>query len=122
MPDLVQFFPTGEAETVRYHFLASLLLNEIQKQQQTIEEQEQCHTIDQQRRQLAELLKEKDARERNGRGIEHREIREGRRCSQRIYHGHYDGSRRDRRTRGVPVSVVAVDKSDTGRRHRLRGG
>ncbi len=40
MPELVQFSSGGRAETVRYHFLAPLLLNELQKQQQRNEEQE----------------------------------------------------------------------------------
>jgi hypothetical protein len=39
IPELVQFSASGEPETVRYHFLAPLLLNELQKQQRTIEEQ-----------------------------------------------------------------------------------
>jgi hypothetical protein len=45
MPELVQFSHTGEAETVRYHFLAPLLLNELQKQQRTIEEQRELITM-----------------------------------------------------------------------------
>ncbi|MGZ5385667.1 MAG: tail fiber domain-containing protein, partial [Acidimicrobiia bacterium] len=44
MPELVQFSPAGEAETVRYHFLAPLLLNQVQKQNRQIEEQQK--TID----------------------------------------------------------------------------
>jgi hypothetical protein len=40
MPELVQFSETGAAETVRYHFLAPLLLNELQKEQRRNEEQE----------------------------------------------------------------------------------
>ena len=40
MPELVQFWWGDRAETVRYHFLAPLLLNELQKQQQRNEEQE----------------------------------------------------------------------------------
>jgi hypothetical protein len=39
MPELVQFSPEGDAETVRYHFLATLLLNELQKQDRAIEVQ-----------------------------------------------------------------------------------
>jgi len=39
MPDLVQLSPAGEAEAVRYHFLAPLLLSELQRQQRMIEEQ-----------------------------------------------------------------------------------
>ena len=41
MPELVQFSSTGEPETVRYHFLAPLMLNELQRQQRTIDEQRQ---------------------------------------------------------------------------------
>jgi hypothetical protein len=37
MPDLVVYSPDGKPETVRYHFLAPLMLNEIQKEQRTIE-------------------------------------------------------------------------------------
>jgi hypothetical protein len=44
MPELVQFSPEGEAETVRYHFLAPLLLDQVQKQHRQIEEQQK--TID----------------------------------------------------------------------------
>jgi Chaperone of endosialidase len=40
MPELVQFSETGAAETVRYHFLAPLLLNELQREQRRNEEQE----------------------------------------------------------------------------------
>jgi hypothetical protein len=40
MPELVQFSPAGSAETVRYHFLAPLLLNELQKEQRRNGEQE----------------------------------------------------------------------------------
>lgn len=36
MPDLVRFSASGEPETVRYHFLTPLLLNEVRKQQQVI--------------------------------------------------------------------------------------
>jgi hypothetical protein len=39
MPEIVQFSASGEPETVRYHFLTPLLLNEVQKQQQVIEAQ-----------------------------------------------------------------------------------
>ena len=39
MPELVQFSEAGDPETVRYHFLPSLLLNEFQKQRKTIEQQ-----------------------------------------------------------------------------------
>ena len=51
MPELVQFSPSGEAETVRYHFLPPLLLDQLQKQEHKIEDQqkalaEQQKTID----------------------------------------------------------------------------
>jgi hypothetical protein len=36
---LVASAPDGKAQTVRYHFLAPMLLNEVQKQQRTIEAQ-----------------------------------------------------------------------------------
>jgi hypothetical protein len=39
MPDLVQFSEAGEPEMVNYHFLPPLLLKELQKQQKTIEQQ-----------------------------------------------------------------------------------
>ena len=39
MPELVHFSADGKPETVRYHFLPPLLLNELQKQHDTIEEQ-----------------------------------------------------------------------------------
>jgi hypothetical protein len=39
MPDLVQYSEAGEPEMVRWHFLPPLLLNELQKQQKTIEAQ-----------------------------------------------------------------------------------
>ena len=40
MPELVQFSPSGQAETVRYHFLPPLLLDQVQKQERKIEEQQ----------------------------------------------------------------------------------
>jgi hypothetical protein len=39
MPELVLFSDSGKAQGVRYQFLAPLLLNEMQKQQRTIEQQ-----------------------------------------------------------------------------------
>jgi len=39
MPELVQLSDAGEPEMVRYHFLPPLLLRELQKQQKTIERQ-----------------------------------------------------------------------------------
>jgi hypothetical protein len=38
-PGLVQFTPEGAPQTVRYHFLVPMLVNEVQKQRRTIEEQ-----------------------------------------------------------------------------------
>lgn len=38
-PDLVQYDPTGQPLTVRYHALSAMLLNELQKQHAKIEEQ-----------------------------------------------------------------------------------
>ena len=38
-PALVLFGPDGQPQTVRYHFLAPLLLSEVQQQRRTIEEQ-----------------------------------------------------------------------------------
>jgi trimeric autotransporter adhesin len=43
-PDLVVKTPDGKAETVRYHFLTPMLLNEVQKQQRKL--QSQAETID----------------------------------------------------------------------------
>jgi len=43
MPDLVAYNEAGEPETVKYHVLPALLLNEVQRQQRTIQELE--HTI-----------------------------------------------------------------------------
>jgi hypothetical protein len=45
MPELVQFSPNGKPETVRYHFLPPLLLSELQKQQEMIEEQRKQITM-----------------------------------------------------------------------------
>ena len=56
MPDLAQFSQAGEAETVRYHFLAPLLLNEVQKQQRLIEAQ--AAMVKQQTERIAMLEKE----------------------------------------------------------------
>jgi hypothetical protein len=38
-PDLVVYDRHGRPETVRYHLINALLLNEVQKQHQTIEQQ-----------------------------------------------------------------------------------
>ena len=56
-PELVALDAEGKPYSVRYHVLPSLLLNEMQKQQRTIEEQqqraeEQGRTIENQRAQL----------------------------------------------------------------------
>jgi len=53
MPELVQFSPDGQAQTVRYHFLPPLILSEVQKQGQTISKLEE--TIDAQRRLIGAL-------------------------------------------------------------------
>jgi Chaperone of endosialidase len=52
LPELVVHRPTGEAETVLYHEMPAMLLNELQKQQRTIERQQQ--TIEEQRGRIAE--------------------------------------------------------------------
>ena len=54
MPELVQFSPEGDAQTVRYHFLPPLILSEVQKQSQTIQELER--TIETQRQQLEQTV------------------------------------------------------------------
>jgi hypothetical protein len=51
LPDLAVFNHDGSPETVKYHLLPSLLLNEVQGQQRTIERQEQ--TIRSQAEQIA---------------------------------------------------------------------
>ena len=38
-PSLVLYGTDGQPQTVRYHFLTPILLNEVQKQQRTIDEQ-----------------------------------------------------------------------------------
>ena len=59
-PELVVFNQDGTPETVRYHFVNAMLLNEVQKQRQRIEEQqkaneEQSNTIAQQQAQIQDL-------------------------------------------------------------------
>jgi hypothetical protein len=59
-PELVVFNPDGTPETVRYHFVNAMLLNEVQKQRQRIEDQqkaneEQGNTIAQQQAQIRDL-------------------------------------------------------------------
>jgi len=39
MPDLTVFNEKGQPETVKYHLLPALLLNEVQRQQKTIQSQ-----------------------------------------------------------------------------------
>jgi hypothetical protein len=53
-PDLVQYDPkTGEPQTVHYHLVNAMLLNEVQKQQrQLLEQNEQIH---QQKKELSAL-------------------------------------------------------------------
>ncbi len=52
LPDLVIYDEEGRPETVRYHLLSSMLLNELQKQQRQIGTQEE--QLVEQHRQLAE--------------------------------------------------------------------
>jgi len=59
-PQLVIFDNNGVAQTVRYHFVNAMLLNEVQKQRRMIEEQqkaneEQQSTIERQQAQLRDL-------------------------------------------------------------------
>jgi Chaperone of endosialidase len=59
-PELVVFGEDGTPETVRYHFVNAMLLNEVQKQRQLVEEQqktneEQSNTITRQQEQIQEL-------------------------------------------------------------------
>jgi hypothetical protein len=59
-PGLVASTPDGKAQTVRYHFLAPMLLNEVQRQQRTIEAQtaelaKQTAKLDKQAMEIAEL-------------------------------------------------------------------
>ncbi len=60
LPELVVHRPTGEAETVLYHEMPAMLLNELQKQQRRIEQQNETITTlrtekDEQRQQLTAL-------------------------------------------------------------------
>lgn len=52
-PDLVSSGADGKPETVRYHLLSAMLLNEVQKQQRRI--QSQAQLLRRQRRQIVEL-------------------------------------------------------------------
>jgi hypothetical protein len=55
-PGLVASTPDGQAQTVRYHFLAPMLLNEYQKQQRTIEAQTaRIAELEKQNLEIAEL-------------------------------------------------------------------
>jgi hypothetical protein len=59
-PELVAFNEDGTPETVRYHFVNAMLLNEVQKQRQRIEGQQetnerQSNTIAQQQAEILEL-------------------------------------------------------------------
>jgi hypothetical protein len=59
-PELVVFNQDGTPETVRYHFVNAMLLNEVQKQRQRIEEQQktneqQSNTIAQQQTEIQDL-------------------------------------------------------------------
>ncbi len=50
-PQLVVFDKDGAPQTVRYHFVNAMLLNEVQKQRQMIEEHQR---VNEKQRQLAE--------------------------------------------------------------------
>ena len=59
-PELVVFNQDGTPETVRYHFVNAMLLNEVQKQRQRIEDQQktneqQNNTIVRQQEQIQDL-------------------------------------------------------------------
>jgi hypothetical protein len=59
-PQLVVFDQDGAPQTVRYHFVNAMLLNEVQKQRQLIEEQqktseEQNNTIERQQAEIQDL-------------------------------------------------------------------
>jgi hypothetical protein len=59
-PELVAFNEDGTSETVRYHFVNAMLLNEVQKQRQRIEDQQetneqQSNTIAQQQAEIQDL-------------------------------------------------------------------
>jgi hypothetical protein len=59
-PELVVFDDDGTPETVRYHFVNAMLLNEVQKQRQQIEDEqkaneEQHNTIRRQQEQIQDL-------------------------------------------------------------------
>ena len=56
-PSLVLFGDDGRPQTVHYQFLAPLLLNEVQKQQRTIEEQQRL--IDELLRRVEKLEKQR---------------------------------------------------------------
>ncbi len=52
-PELVAYGRDGQPETVLYHILPAMLLNEVQKQQRLVEEQKK--TIAQQQAEIQEL-------------------------------------------------------------------
>ena len=52
-PDLVGYGPDGEPQTVRYHLLNTMLLNEVQKQESQIKSQKQ--QLQMQAKELADL-------------------------------------------------------------------
>lgn len=59
-PELVVFGEDGTPETVRYHFVNAMLLNEVQRQRQRIDEQQKAHqeqstTITQQQAEIQDL-------------------------------------------------------------------
>lgn len=60
MPELVVYGEDGKPETVRYHLLDAMLLNELQKQHRTqetllVEIEQQRHDLDRQQQRLAEV-------------------------------------------------------------------
>ena len=60
--DLVVYEKDGQALTVKYHLLPAMLLNEVQRQQRTIDEQQR--TIDGQQRNINELTRRLEELER----------------------------------------------------------
>jgi|SRR6185295_3732137 len=52
-PQLVVFDQEGQPQTVRYHFVNAMLLNEVQKQRRTAEDQREA--IERQEQELGEL-------------------------------------------------------------------
>jgi ABC-type hemin transport system substrate-binding protein len=58
-PDLVVYDEKGQPQTVRYHFVNAMLLNEVQKQARQIAQlTEQTRQVAEQAREMAQLSKE----------------------------------------------------------------